>query len=134
MLTPTEVALEFVKRINERNVNQLCELMAGDHVFIDSLGQQFQGRETVRTAWNSYYEWFPDYTITLTDVFQQAHVVGLFGSASGTFAVKGELQADNHWAIPAAWKATIYGEKVAEWHVYADNEPVRKIMGAAQGS
>ena len=133
MLTPTEVALEFVKRINTRNVDKLCELMAEDHVFIDALGEHFQGRETMRASWNGYYEWFPDYTITLTDVFQQEYVIGLFGSASGTFAVEGELHAENHWAVPAAWKAIIQGEKVAEWRVYADNEPVRKIMAAAQG-
>jgi ketosteroid isomerase-like protein len=132
MLTPTEVALEFVKRINARNVNKLCELMTEDHVFIDSGGNPFQGREMMRNAWNSYYEWFPDYAITVIDVLADGNVVGLFGSTSGTFAVQGELHAQNHWAGPAALKATIQGEQVAEWCVYADSDAITKIMDAAQ--
>jgi ketosteroid isomerase-like protein len=133
MMTPTEVALEFVKRINERDVTKLCELMTEDHLFIDSAGERFEGREVMRNGWNSYYQWFPDYAITVTDILAEGEVVGLFGSTSGTFAVEGELHAQNHWAGPAAWKVVIRGKHVAEWWVYADNEPVRKIMDAAQG-
>jgi ketosteroid isomerase-like protein len=133
MLTPTEVALEFVKRINAHNPDKLAELMAEDHVFIDSVGARFQGREAMRENWKAYFDMFPDYRIVLTDVFQQGHVVGLFGTASGTFAVNGQLAPENRWEGPAAWKATTQGDTMTEWRVYADNEPVRKIMTAAQG-
>jgi ketosteroid isomerase-like protein len=133
MLTPTEVALEFVKRINAHNPDKLAELMAQDHVFIDSLGARFQGRDTMRANWQAYFAMFPDYHIVLTDVFQQAHVVGLFGTASATFAVNGKLLPKNRWEGPAAWKATTSGDTLSAWQVYADNEPVRKIMNAAHG-
>jgi ketosteroid isomerase-like protein len=132
MLTPTEVALEFVKRINAHNPDKLAELMAENHVFIDSLGVRFQGRDAIRDNWQKYFAIFPDYHIVLTDVFQQAHIVALFGTASATFAVNGQIVPENHWEIPAAWKATASGDVMAEWQVYADNEPVRKIMTAAQ--
>ena len=132
MLTPTELALEFVKRINAHNPDKLAELMAEDHVFIDSVGARFQGRDAMRENWKAYFAMFPDYHIVLTDVFQQAHVVGLFGTVSATFAVNGELLPKNHWEGPAAWKATTSGDTLTEWQVYADNEPVRKIMDAAQ--
>ena len=84
----------------------------------------------MRDNWQGYFTMFPDYHIVLTDVFQQAHVVGLFGTASGTFAVKGKRAPENHWDIPAAWKATTQGDTMLEWRVYADNDPVRKIMAA----
>lgn len=132
MFTPTELALEFVKRINAHNPDKLAELMAEDHIFFDSLGARFQGRDAMRENWKAYFAMFPDYHITLSDVFQQGHVVGLFGTASGTFAVDGQLAPENHWEIPAAWKATTSGDIMLEWRVYADNEPVRKIMSTAQ--
>ena len=133
MLTPTELALEFVKRINAHNPDKLAELLAEDHIFIDSIGAQFQGRDSMRENWKAYFAMFPDYHIVLTDVFQQGHVVGLFGTASATFAVNGQLAPENRWEGPAAWKATTQGDIMTEWRVYADNEPVRKIMAAAHG-
>ena len=36
--------------------------------------------------------------------------------------------AATKWQTPAAWKARIRGPLVAEWRVYADNEPIRAIM------
>lgn len=39
------------------------------------------------------------------------------------------MLAENHWEITAAWKAVVRGGYVSEWRVYADNEPVWKIMG-----
>jgi ketosteroid isomerase-like protein len=134
MLTPTELALEFVKRINAHDVDKLCDLMAENHIFIDALGQGFTGREAMRKNWNGYFELFPDYKIVLTDVFQQGHTIGLFGLVSGTFAVNGELDTKNHWEIPAAWKATAQGDQMTEWRVYADNDPARKIMASYQFS
>jgi len=43
--------------------------------------------------------------------------------------VNGELLPKNHWEIPAAWKAVVQRGRISEWRVYADNEPVWKIMG-----
>jgi len=42
---------------------------------------------------------------------------------------RGNLLAEAHWEIPAAWKAVVHNERVSEWRVYADNEPVWKVMG-----
>ena len=33
------------------------------------------------------------------------------------------------WEIPAAWKAVVRDGLVAHWQVFADNQPVRKLMG-----
>jgi len=31
--------------------------------------------------------------------------------------------------VPAAWLAVVKDGLVAEWRVYADNQPLRKLMG-----
>ena len=61
-------------------------------------------------------------------------MVVLLGSASGTYAVEGELLPENRWETLTAWKALVRGEEIAEWRVYADNEPLREIMRASRSS
>ena len=123
------VALEFVNRINRHDVGGLAAIMSEDHRFIDGLGQAVEGRERMEKGWLGYFSWFPDYRIKVDDILSNGNVVALFGTAEGTFSVNGKLAAENHWKIPAAWKAVIRGEQVSEWSVYADNEPVWKVMG-----
>lgn len=130
---PTQIALSFVEQINRREVEGLVALMTEDHVFVDALGARVQGREAMRKAWSGYFGWFPDYTITCTDVLEKGEVVALFGAARGTYSVGGKLLPENRWEVPAAWKAVVRGDRVAEWRVYADNEPARRIMAAHQG-
>ena len=124
-----DVTLAFVDRINRHDVAGLVALMTEDHRFVDGLGQEVQGRESMEKGWRSYFAWFPDYLIKVDDTLSDGNVVALLGTAQGTYAVKVSASAENHWEIPAAWKAVIRDQRVAEWRVYADNEPVWKIMG-----
>jgi ketosteroid isomerase-like protein len=126
---PVEVVLAFMDRINARDVGQLCALMTEDHLFVDGLANRIQGRETMRKGWTMYFGMFPDYRVSHTEIFSQGNVVGCFGYAEGTFAAKGELPKENHWNVPAAWRAVVHDGLVAEWQVYADNQQARKIMG-----
>jgi hypothetical protein len=52
----------------------------------------------------------------------------MLGKAAGTYAVDGQLPLENHWELPAAWKAVVRDGQVSHWQVYADNQPVRDIM------
>ena len=124
-----DVALAFVDRINRHDVAGLAALMTEDHRFVDGLGQEVRGREQMEKGWLGYFAWFPDYFIKVDDTLSHGNVVALFGTAQGTYAVKGNLLAEAHWEIPAAWKALVRDGRVSEWRVYADNEPVWKIMG-----
>ncbi|MFZ3218310.1 MAG: nuclear transport factor 2 family protein [Candidatus Acidiferrales bacterium] len=128
--TPTDVAMAFVAKINAHDVDGLVALMTPDHVFVDALGATFRGAEQMRQGWRGYFSLFPDYAIEVTDEFHGGEVVALFGKARGTFAVNGELARENFWEIPAAWRAVAKDERVAEWRVYCDNDPARKIMAA----
>jgi ketosteroid isomerase-like protein len=125
-----ETVLRFVKCINAHDVDGLCALMSDDHLFVDSVNAQFQGREVMRQGWIGYFGLMPDYTISITNSMVDGDVVALFGMTEGTYAVKGELRPENHWQGPAAWKAIVKDGMLTHWQVYADNEPVRKIMDA----
>lgn len=117
---PVEIALAFVRKINEHDLEGLADLMSEEHVFVDTLGARVEGRQKMRQAWIGYFRLFPDYYISCAEVFQEGAVIALFGTAGAT-----------GWEIPAAWKAVIRDGRVAEWRVYADNEPARRILAAS---
>jgi len=125
----TTVVLEFIDKINGGDVSALCSLMTEDHVFVDGLGNRVQGREKLRAGWKAYLSLFPDYRISHEEVFEDRDTVAVFGTASGTYAVNGKLPKENHWEIPAAWKAIVRNGLIAEWRVYCDNQPARKLLG-----
>lgn len=125
-----DVAMAFVVKINEHDADGLVALMKPDHVFTDALNNTFQGAEKMRQGWKGYFAMFPDYAIEISEELDRGNVVAMFGTARGTFVVNGVLSRENFWEIPAAWKAVVNDGLVAEWRVYCDNDPARKIMGA----
>jgi len=124
-----DVALSFVDRINRHDLAGLVALMTEDHRFVDGLGQEVLGREQMEKGWLGYFAWFPDYSIKVDNAMSNGNSVAMFGSAQGTYSGKGNLLAEAHWEIPAAWKAEVRNERVSEWRVYADSEAVWKAMG-----
>lgn len=102
--------------------------MTEDHAFVDSLGSKIDGKQNMIEAWAGYFRMVPDYRITIDETFVDGSAVVMLGTAEGTYAPDGELRAENKWSTPAAWRAEIRGSLVAEWCVYADNEPIRQIM------
>ncbi len=122
----------FVKAINRQDPEEIASLMTDDHVFIDSLGDRVTGRAQMQRGWQGYFTMVPDYTITVEETFTDGSVVVMLGAAQGTYTSGGPLKPENHWQTPAAWRVVIRGGLVAEWRVYADNEPIRRIMGAKQ--
>jgi ketosteroid isomerase-like protein len=125
-------ALKFVNEINRHDVESIVAMLADDHLFTDSVGQEVRGKERMREGWAAYFAMFPDYHIGIKEWFQNGRVVGLFGQASGTLAVNGSMPAENRWKMPAAWRATVRDNLIVQWQVFADNEPVRKVMAPAR--
>ena len=82
----------------------------------------------MREAWRAYYAMIPDYRIAIPETIVSGDVIILLGIASGTYTVDGELESENRWEIPAAWKALVRDDRVAEWRVWADLEPIRAVM------
>ena len=74
----------------------------------------------------------PDYRVHAEEFFQTNERLAIFGTASGNYAGDGIASKENFWEVPAAWGAVIRDGLVAEWRVYADNQPLRKLMGEQQ--
>lgn len=122
------VALAFVEAVNVHNVDALAARMTSDHVFVDSLGTAISGVGTMRKGWEGYFRMVPDYTVTIEETYSSGNVVVMLGIAHGTFTTDGRLLPENRWQTPAAFRAVTEDDKVKEWRVYADNEPIRQLM------
>src|SRR5713226_2865127 len=108
-----QAILAFIDRINAHDVQGLAALMSDDHTFVDAHGNQVCGREKMTAGWRGYFEWFPDYWIEVTDVFEGDVSAGdqsfaLFGFAGGSF--KGKQSESRR--LPAAWKAIVKDGRV----------------------
>jgi ketosteroid isomerase-like protein len=128
--SPEDVARAFALAISRQDVSALGELMTSNHRFVDSLGNAVEGREKMLAGWAGYFRMVPDYTITLEETFCDGSVVVLVGSAQGTYARGGELRDEDRWQTPAVFRAVTWEGRIAEWRVYADNEPIRRLMAA----
>ncbi len=127
MSEPAEtIAQAFIRAINRQNVDEITRLMTEQHRFIDSLGQVFEGRETLRRGWAKYFEMVPDYTVAIEETMCDGPIVVMLGVAEGTYVSDGNLKAENRWTTPTAFRAFIEDGKVAEWRVYCDNDPIRQ--------
>ena len=129
---PLDVAMDFIKRINAGDADAICELMTPDHIFQDAIGKRFIGRDKMREGWRAYFKSVADYQIHADEFFQTGDRLAIVGSASGTYVGDGGASSDKFWKVPAAWLAVIRDGHVAEWCVYADNQPLRKLMGERQ--
>jgi hypothetical protein len=70
----------------------------------------------------------PDYTVAIEETYSDGPVVAMLGLAQGTYTSDGQLKPENRWSTPTAFRAFIEDQKVAEWRVYCDNEPIRQRM------
>jgi ketosteroid isomerase-like protein len=133
-MTSLEVAEQFVAAINAHDVERLASLMTTDHRFIDSLGTVTEGREAMRAGWKFYFSMVMDYAIEVSASFAatngRAEIV-LTGSASGSYWSNGKKQPNSFWRTPVACRAVERDGQIAEWQVFADNEPIRAQMRAA---
>jgi hypothetical protein len=115
-MTDKETILAFIDRINAHDVEGLAELMSDDHTFIDAHGNQVTGKEKMIAGWRGYFEWFPDYRIEVTDIFDDS--LALFGFAGGSF----KNNQTEIWRLPVAWKAMVKDGRASVWQVFADTK------------
>lgn len=124
------VAQAFVRAVNRQDIEAIASLMTAGHRFTDSLGNVVEGCEKMRAGWVAYFRMVPDYSLAIEEIYADGPVVVMLGLAEGTFCADGKLHPENRWHTPAAFRALIEDGAVAEWRVYADNEPIRKLMSA----
>ena len=130
--TPESVAQAFVRAINRQDGVAAADLMSPGHRFVDSLGSVTEGPEKMREGWKAYFRMVPDYAVAIEETYVGGPVVVMLGVAQGTYSRDGQLHPENLWQTPVAIRALIEDGLVAEWRVYADNEPIRKVMARAK--
>lgn len=133
-MTPTEIAYSFVAAINTDDADQLAKLMTENHTFVDADGSEHSGREEMRKGWKQYYSMVPDFQIHVKEALSRDNTVALFGIAEGTFVQNGRLEPENHWAVPAAWRAVVENDKVAVWQLFVNPEPMVEILSRIEST
>lgn len=121
----------FIAALNKHDVKEIYALLSEDHLFIDAGGQQVSGAEKVLAGWKGYFDWFPDYTIEVEQLFINGDTAALFGYASGTFA---KADTAGHWRIPASWKAVVHEGKIKSWQMFADTRLTSEILNRYSGA
>jgi ketosteroid isomerase-like protein len=131
-MTNMQVLIKFIEAINNHDVEGILKIITKDHIFIDSLGQSMQGAGAMKIAWVKYFDIVPDYEITIHEVFEKENIMVIVGKAKGTYAESGKVVGANKWETTAAWRAVISTERIAQWQVFADNEPIRRVIRAIE--
>jgi hypothetical protein len=83
----------------------------------------------MRRGWTDYFKMISDYRLRAEEFFQTNDRFAIFGMASGNYVGDSGTSAAKFWEVPAAWRAVVRNDLIAEWRVYADNQPLRKLMG-----
>ena len=125
---PIAAVCALIRAINARRVDRIVALLTDNHRFIDSLGNVIRGGDQVAAGFAAYFKMVPDYRIDVAHMLAEGNTVLVWGSAQGSYVPQGQDTALGHWQMPAAWRAIVRQGRVAEWQVYADNEPVRALM------
>ena len=118
----------FVRALNRQDVEGMLALMSPAHRLVDSMGTVVEGLEKMRAGWVGYFKMVPDYTLAIEETYASGPVVILLGMAQGTYTRTGKLETENRWHTPIALRAFVEDGRIAEWKVYADNEPIRRLM------
>ncbi|HEX4286949.1 MAG TPA: nuclear transport factor 2 family protein [Terracidiphilus sp.] len=129
--SPQSVTNAFVRALNRQDVEGMIALMSPAHRLIDSMGTVVEGLEKMRAGWVGYFKMVPDYALAIEETYESGPVVILLGVARGTYTRTGELSPDNHWHTPIALRAFVEDGLISEWKVFADNEPIRRLMKSA---
>lgn len=126
--SPESVTNAFVRALNRQHIERMLALMSPSHRLVDSMGNLVEGLERMRAGWAGYFKMVPDYTLAIEETYASGSVVILLGMAQGTYTRTGQLTAENRWHTPIALRAFVEDGLIAEWKVYADNEPMRRLM------
>ena len=122
----------FIKAINDHDVEKIYNLMSVDHTFIDGYGERYVGRKDMKEGWANYYKLFPDYYIEITDYTENTTMIGLFGYAGGTYKNIKDKSNSNYWRTPASWKAIVENGKIKYWQVFCDYNRLQAIIDKNQ--
>nr|MBO1342227.1 nuclear transport factor 2 family protein [Enterococcus sp. 665A] len=114
----------FVQAINQQNIPRINDLMAENFQFIDTYGG-CENKEAMEAGWPGYFQWFPDYQITIDDYLANDQFAVILGKASGSYLGNPE----RYWEFPAAWKVVVNGQQIEVWQIFCDSKKQLDSMG-----
>jgi len=122
-----DAALKFVECINRADLDGLIALMTHDHVFIDLVGEEHAGRETMKDAWGEYFSTCPEYMIHLSAVYSQPGRVLLVGRTTGSHLKQPRAVEFNSGTL--IWVAEIEAGRLSLWRLLHDTAEARAALG-----
>ncbi len=121
----TETVTNFVSAINAKDLNAMKELWSEQHQFVDSSGNEFNGKQTALAEWESRFVRFPDYSIEIEKQVHHGTTVAVFGFVVASFDLTIAQKSGSQWRIPVSWKAVVEKEKISLWQVYGEDKLTR---------
>src|SRR5512145_1037943 len=124
-MEPEDVVRRFVGAVNAGSLEGIEQALTPDHCLIDPSGMVLRGAHQVLDAWRTYLRLVPKYHVEIERIVSAGTEVIVLGRASGGYsgAPSGEI-----WSVPAAWRAKVARDRVKEWQVFADNQPLRELV------
>jgi ketosteroid isomerase-like protein len=113
---PEEMALEFVRRINERDWKGLLDMMAEDFRFVGpEEGDVCEGREAMGKGFREYFDECPEYRIHVSKVTRSGDSIAFVGRTTGSH-IDPKIEAKE----TVVFIATISNGSVAQWRIFSD--------------
>lgn len=109
--------MKFVEAINGKNLPLIFEMMSEDFYFIDTYGHK-EDKEQMKTGWQVYFEWFPDYLIEVCDYMECDKFSVMIGKASASYMGN----KDKYWEIPSCWNVIVKENQIQIWQVFCDSK------------
>jgi ketosteroid isomerase-like protein len=121
MQSPSEIVKKYNTCINNQDNEGLMGLTDDNYIFIDSAGNQVQGKEHARATWRDFFTQYPDYK----NEFER-----LEEKPGGVVLVTGKsICRYEPLNGPALWRVRVKDDKVLEWRVFDDTPSGRKTLG-----
>ena len=117
------VALSFVERINQRDLDGLAALMSDGHRLEVFDEEPLVGRDANVDAWRGYFEQFPRYVISPHHVAERDGRVAILGHTTGSHL---GLPDDEERELTLIWIAETDRDTVTCWKLVEDNAANRR--------
>lgn len=116
---PRFVVLQFNECINGKGLKKLSSLMTEDHEFIDREGKATVSRQRMVSAWERFFEDFPDYRSIVDRIEVQGDTVVILGHA---------FWSEQKPCDPVIWSAVVVGNRIRQWRIHEDTPQNRQAF------
>lgn len=114
---PITIVKAFNDCIHNQDIDGLAALMSEDHTFIDRDGSSHGPKSHMTEGWKQFFEMFPLYKNTFTELKADENRVFVLGYA---------YWSEKEPYDPVIWTAKIENNLITEWRVYEDSDENRK--------